>query len=472
MAKNKQHHPDRLPVGKFFAWKSRDISVACLTVIMGYLTIYCTDTLGMPAALVGTLLMASKVCDAVTDLFTGIIVDNTKTRWGKARPYEISIIGAWICTALLFFIPPAWSIVAKSVWVFIMYTFVFSIFTSMLGSAQTPYMIRAFKSRTLIAKVASYGGVVSTLGAMIVSVSFPVLMGRLATSPAGWRTLILIYAVPLGLMGMLRFIFVKEDPSIDEAAHQEKIGVKTVVRMMKSNKYLVPFVGLFLLFNIAINMNVMIYYYKYVVGNMMLMSIMGMLSVVLLPVMFTFPRLMRKFSVTNLITIGAGFAVIGYTLNFFAKANVAMLFAGGIFTGLATFPIAYLQAIIIMELATYNEWKGLPRMEGSIGIFSGFAGNVGIGMGTGLVGVLLGAAGYNGALATQSAGTILMIRFIMSVVPAIMMCGIVFCAIKLSKLEKEIPAIEKELSERKAASVNEVENVENVELPEAELQME
>ena len=47
----KPENPNRFPIGTFFAWKARDVSVAAVTVVCGYLTIFCTDTLGMPAAL-------------------------------------------------------------------------------------------------------------------------------------------------------------------------------------------------------------------------------------------------------------------------------------------------------------------------------------------------------------------------------------------------------------------------------------
>lgn len=451
MNKRNKDNPDRLPVGKFFAWKSRDLSLAALNVMMGFLTIFCTDTLGMPAALVGTLLMASKACDAFTDLFTGWIVDNTKTKWGKARPYEICVLGAWLCTILVFFCSPEWSLVAKSVWVFVMYTFVFSIFTSMLYSNGTPYMIRAFKNRIVIAKVASYGGIISTLGGMIISVSFPILMAKLATSAQGWRTLILMFAVPLAIIGMLRFIFVKEDTSIDDGTVDEKIHFKTILKMLKTNKYAWLFAGVVAMYNIVTGMNAVTYYFKYVVGDIGLMGVFGIFSVILLPVMFIFPTLMKKFSVSNLITMGCGLAVAGYGILFFAGANITLLLIGGILTALAAFPISYLQTIVIMELSTFNEWKGLPRMEGSTGIISGFASNVSIGLGAGLLGILLGAAGYNGTLTVQPDSTMTMIRLLYSLIPLILMVIIIICAFGLGKLEKRIPQMEKDISDRKAA---------------------
>lgn len=114
---------DRLPLGKFFAWKSRDISLGAInTIILGYITIFCTDYMNIAPAVVGVILLASKLFDGVTDLFIGYIVDNTNTRWGKARPYEWAIIAEWICTVLLFSTPASWNSTVKIVWVFLLYT--------------------------------------------------------------------------------------------------------------------------------------------------------------------------------------------------------------------------------------------------------------------------------------------------------------------------------------------------------------
>lgn len=105
----------KVSLGQILAWNTRPISLGAITIIIAYFSIYCTDTLGMKAALVGTLLMASKIVDGVTDLVAGYIVDNTKTRFGKARPYELCIILSWLCTVLLFSARTEWSNTIKCV---------------------------------------------------------------------------------------------------------------------------------------------------------------------------------------------------------------------------------------------------------------------------------------------------------------------------------------------------------------------
>lgn len=452
----KGKNPDKLPVGKFFAWKSRDISLAAMnTIILGFLTIYCTNALGMNAALVGTLLMASKVFDGATDLFAGFLVDNTKTRWGKARPYEFSILGVWLCTVLLFSASPAWSNVVKSAWVFVMYTMVFSIFSTLLNANQTPYMIRAFSNnKQVITKVSSFGGIVSMLGGMVVSVSFPILMGKLATSTAGWRSLVLIYAVPLAVIGILRFLLVKEDPTVD-AGTSGKVSFREIFTMLKENKYCWIYAGIMGLYNVLISLGGGTYYFTYIIGDISKFGIVSVLSVILLPVMFIFPTLMKKMSVAQLFAGFSILSVIGYVIVFIGGDNFPVVMAGIILSTLLNMPLGYLGALVIMQLATYNEYMNLPRMEGSAGVVSGFASKVGGGIGAGVCGILLSASGFISstadAVVTQPDSAIMMIRCLYSLIPAAGTAVIVLLSVMLGRLGKKLPEMEAAIAEKKEA---------------------
>ena len=53
------------------------------TTVASFLTIYCTDVAGIAAGVVGTLMLIARLFDGVSDLFMGVIIDKTNTRWGK-----------------------------------------------------------------------------------------------------------------------------------------------------------------------------------------------------------------------------------------------------------------------------------------------------------------------------------------------------------------------------------------------------
>ena len=434
---------NKLPFFKFLAWKSSDITQAgAFLIINTYLTMFCSDFLGMNPAVVGTILLVSNIFDAVTDLVAAYVIDNTNTKWGRGRPYELGIIGVTVCTTLMFCASSEWSMGLKIAWIFFMYSFVFGIFGTFRGSAMTPYLIRAFdNNRTVIGKVASYGGIVTTLGSMVVSRTFPTMMAKLATSDAGWRTLILIYMVPLTLIGVLRFIFVKENPAVDAGKMHEKVKLSTVFEMLKKNRYSWCYFGIMCLFNCITSFGGLSYYFKYIVGDVSMAGILSIFGTLMLPLMFFFPALMKKFSAAQLISFGAVVACLGYVMNFFADANLGILIGATLLTTLASLPISYLQGLIVMDLASYNERLGLPRLDASVNSFSGGLGSqLGQGVGGFVMGIVLSMAGYveaaGDAVVAQPDSAIMAIRLMYSLVPMVCMLGLTFCAHKLGKLKK------------------------------------
>ena len=450
--------PNRLGFGTLLKYKSSDVAQAGIqAIVIGFLSAYCTDTLGMNPASVGILLMASKIVDAITDIFAGWLVDNTHTKFGKGRPYDLCIVGVTLCSVLLFSGNPAWSGLVKNVWVFLMYTLVFAVFTTMRNAANTPYTIRIFhNNEILIRKVASYGGIITMLGAIVINMLFPIVMARFATSAAGWRITILIFAVPLTILGVIRFFTLKEDPSVDAGSEYKKISVKEIFTMFRKNPYVWLYALIMLAYNVTTSTGIGAYYYKYIIGNYTLMSVASALSIVMLPVMFIFPVIMRKLgSMSRMVFWFSFLGMAGYILVFFANTSFPLLILGSTIGVLATMPLAYYGVLFIMRICTYNQMVGLDRMDASAGILSNFSAKVGSALGSMITGLLLAASGYisssGSAVVAQPDSAIMMIRFIMAGVPFIALIIVAVCVRRFEKLEmKLIPeweAKQKEASE-------------------------
>jgi probable glucitol transport protein GutA len=113
-----------------------------------------------------------------------------------------------------------------------------------------------------------------------------------------------------------------------------------------------------------------------------------------------------------------------------------------------------------MDLCTYNQHLGLPRMDASIGaIFNGFGTQLGQGFGGWLLGFALTAAGYvaseGDTVVAQPESAITMIRLLYSLIPMALMVLLAVTAFMLSKLSKKIPEIEENLKNNRAAEVAE-----------------
>ena len=458
MAKTRAPKADRLPLGKFLAWKSSDItSAGVFLIVTTYMSLFCTDHLGMSPLVVGNIILISNVIDFFTDLIAAYVIDNTKSKWGKARPYELGAIGMTLCTTLIFITPSGWNETLKIVWVFCMYTFLFGVFNTFRTSANVPYLIRAFdNNRTLIGKVSSYGGIVTTMGSMVVSLTFPKMMAKLATSDGGWAALILIYMIPLTVLGLLRFIFVKENPSIDAQQVKNKVDFKDIWAMIRKNGYAWLYLLIMFFFQTIQSIAALSYYFKYIVGDVGASGLLSIMSFVLLPTMFLFPVLMKKLSASQIIALGAVFSCMGYIVNFFAGASMTMLIIGGIITAFAMLPVSYLGNMVQMDLCTYNQYLGLPRMDASIGaLFNGFGTQLGQGFGGWLLGFALTAAGYiaseGDTIVAQPDSAITMIRLLYSLIPMVLMVLLAVTAFILSRLNKKMPEIEAKIAADAAA---------------------
>lgn len=449
----KKNKDDKIGFGGLMLWQSRAVSHSVVVLMLGYLMIYATDTLKIPAAAVSLILLASKVFDGVTDMVAGFIVDRTETKWGKARPYEIFIVGLWICTWLLFSCPESLSTTMKCVWIFIMYTLAQSVCYTFLNANETPYKVRAYNEKQVV-KLTSYGSVVTMLAAVAFNVTFPTLMGKIATSASGWSRLILMFAVPMAAIGILRMLFVKEKYDVDVTTrYGEKLKVKDILTVVKIDKYILLIALMSLIFNFVCNMGVNVYYFTYVVGNVGLMGATYIAQIVAIPLAFVFPKLISRFSTVKLMFVGFLVSALGYLINFFAGSNMVLLMVGAVFTGAGTIPVSMLISLVIIECADFNEWKGIPRMEGTMSSINNFGGKVGAALGTGALGVLLSLAGYTGSAENMSDSVVTMIRMLYSLVPMVLYVLTAF-SLKLYTLDKIMSQIKADNEARRAAAGN------------------
>ena len=437
--------PNHLGFGRLLAFKSSDVVAGWINMLaLTYLSIYCSDTLGINVALVGTILMASKIVDAVTDIFAGILVDNTKTKWGKGRPYELCIIGMTLCTILLYSGNPAWSTTIKCVWLFCMYTLCFSIFATLRQAAGNPYTIRHFSNNPiLLRKVASFGGIITMAGSMALSIAFPMLMARFATTAGGWTKLIAMIMVPATFIGLLRFLLCKEDPSVDAESKQEPVRFNELKMLLSKNKYVWFYALIMLSYNVITGSSVGTYYFKWVLGDISLMSAFTAVSIVILPLMLIFPWIMKKLgSMSKMVFIFALAGICGYIAVFFLGTSFPALMAFGIITSISTLPLAYYGVLFIMQICTYNEMNDMPRMDGSSGILANFASKFGGSLGVFFTGILLNVAGYvsTEGVTAQPASAVFMIRAVYALVPALLLVLVAFCARQFMKLEPQTEA--------------------------------
>ena len=428
-------------------WSANGASGAIQVVLLSFVTMYCTNALGMNAAVVGTLFMVSKIFDGVTDLVAGYVVDKTNTKIGRGRPYDLCIIGLWFTTWLQFSVPAGFSMTAKCVWVFICYTLCQSVFRTFMNAVGTPYMVRAFNNEQKYIKLSSIGGIITTAAVIVFNFIFPIFYAGIIYDASGWSRLVGMLAIPLCLIGLLRFFFIPEKYQVDE--NEQHTTLKDVLTLLKTNKNIYPIAAVQLIVAISANMSVTSYYFLYIVKNVAISGVLSLIGVFAMVTMVFYPILLKRISTKQLIQLGLILTIVSGTVSWIAKDNIALLGLAGFIAGCANLPSSYMSGLLVIDCADYNEWKGNARMEGTLSSVTGFANKIGAAFGTFIVGVLLTAAGFDGTLEVQTAAADNMIRFIYAWIPAIF-ATIACVALHFYTLDKKKAQISADLVERRA----------------------
>lgn len=119
------------------------------TMIIFQLNFY-TDTLGIAAAIAGSLLLVGRLWDAFFDPMMGVIADRTNTRWGKFRPWVLWSAVPWGVVMVLAYTTPDYSTTGKIIWACVTNTLLMTLYSinNTPYSAMTGVMTGNINERT------------------------------------------------------------------------------------------------------------------------------------------------------------------------------------------------------------------------------------------------------------------------------------------------------------------------------------
>lgn len=450
---------EKMPLWFGLAWSSRGVSAALNVILVAYVSFYASDVLGLKVGIVGGMLLLSKVIDAFTDLGIGFIIDRTHTRWGKARPYEIFIILQWIFTAMLFSTPDIGK-TGQYIWIFLMYVIINAICTTALGGTDAVYMARTFSTDNNRIKAMSINGVVVMLCSIIFNIVAPQFINSAGTSKAGWAKLALYMAVPLALIGILRFVFCKEIETEEPDKQERKAsgaagntGFKETVGALLKNRYLFLLIGMMFITNIINNLGpVATYYFKYMMGDVGALSIANLTALITPVMLVVFPVISRKIGTTKILQYAMIFGIAGMVIRTVGGTNMATILIGGGISSIAVLPISMMINTYLIDCMDYGEWKTGIRVEGMVSSMTNFAAKVGAGTASGLLGLVMGLAGYDGSLAVQSPTANLAIIGMYNIFPLFLYAIMLVLAL-MYKMDKIRPQMKADLEKKHGQNV-------------------
>lgn len=435
-------------VGGFaLKWSTGAISITSAAVYLTYIQYFCTNVVKMDTVLVGILIMASKIFDGITDVLVGFIVDKTHSKLGKGRPYNLSIVAVWGFMIALFSMPDM-SQTWKAVYVVTGFTLITSVFSTLFLGSESVYLRRSTDDAQARTKILAISGAVGSLFIISLSIALPILVGLAQDTVRGWSIITTCLGIPLIAIGLIRFFTIKEKP---DTVEEEKIARDTTVResvsMLFRNKYIF-LIGVVLLINsLSNNLTVMnTYYFKDIVGNINLASAVSAVALLSPLVVAFFPGLSKRLGTTGLVRIGMMCGVLSTVVRLIGKTNIPLLIVGNLLFTLSLLPMQALLNVFVIDCMQYTQYQSGKRIDGVVASVTNFCGKIGIALASGIIGVVMGKAGYDGSLAQQSASALNSIIFLYAILPGVLSL-LSLLILHFYKLEKQMPKIREAIGE-------------------------
>ena len=423
-----------------FGMGSLGNNIIC-AMIATYLTIYLTDSFGIGAAAVGTLFLVARIIDAITDPIMGVIVDNTKSKMGKSRPYLLVVPIFMGITTIMCFSSPNLSESGKLIWIYISYILWGICFTAM----DTPYLslsaniTQSAQGRT---KIITSARTIAFGGSLVVSVFTLPLVAKFGN----WTTVAVVYSITAAICTWITVWGVRE---INVDRKPQKQGLKQLKELFKTNKPLRILLISMLMLEItyALRNGFSIYYIKYNFNAELYIPVVTGISIVsgMIGGICT-PNVTKKLGKRKTALIGIGINALGFLLIFLLKySNLTLMLAINTMMGIAEGAANISLASMVADCVEYGEWKTGKRSEGMIFSSNIFKTKLASAIGGALCGYVLAFVGYK-ANAVQTISTLNGMHVMYSLIPGIIAIFSIISLRRYNLTEKEYEAILEDLN--------------------------
>lgn len=413
--------------------------------------------------IVTTIILVLRIAELFVDPFIGNIIDKTKTRWGRFKPWVLGgAVVAAVTLAMLFTDFGGLTVSNPTLYlvIFAVVYFIMDIFYSAKDVAiwsMIPALSFDSHEREVTATVARIGSVFGaqmvTVIVMPVVLYFSVNQNGGAGDPTGWFA----FACIGGGIATLGAIILglgthEQDNALRE--NKEETSAKDVLKVLTKNDQLLWMAIAYLVYGIGINIvnNFNLYYFIYVIGDATKFSILGVINTVIgLLAVAAFPILTTKFSRRKLFFSSIAVMTAALVLYAMSGTNVTLaLVAAGLFT----LPQALIFLVVLMTITDsveYGQLKLGHRDEAVClcvrPLVDKFAGAVSSGI-IGLAAIWVGMTG--GASASGlTADNMMRLQIVMFAAPIILMIvGALIYRAKVTLTEQEHARIVEELEEK------------------------
>ncbi len=377
-------------------------------VLATYLNVYYTDVLNLTPLWGGVFLTAfpivSKIIDAITNIVMGQVIDRTRTKEGKARPWLLLSAILVPVTGILLFTVPESSDTVKAIWVMISYNLFYSFAYTIFNMSHNLMVPLSTRNGTDRGGLSVFNQITTIMmSGILVALVFPmVIMPMIGVDKSKWITLMSILAIVALPLTLLEYFFTKERVTEEaaEAGEKEDIPFSKQFKLLFTDKYMILMYVYFFIYTVGTTLKNLglVYYCNYVLGTyndgitQMLVSVIGGIPMGI--GIFAVWPLAKKFGKRNVTMVGFLLYALGSLLCWIFSTNMVMVLIGQFIKNIGGLPCAYVFMALFADCLDHLEWKTDLRMDGAAMSVYNIIAVAMVGIMTGVFNWMLAKAGY------------------------------------------------------------------------------
>ena len=399
---------------RWFGYFIGPLGAVLLNFILGtYLNVYYTDVLKVSGIWNGVFLMifpiASKIILAFTNIIMGRIIDNTKSRQGKARPWLIISAPFVAVTGILLFAVPQGNELLEVIWILLSYNLYYGLAYNMYSMSHmlmVPLSTRDSEKRSGLSVFSNMSA--SMIPGTVVAIIFPsLILPLIGMNKGSWITLMAVISILALPLIMLEYFYTREriteenqNSNKDDSNENTSVTMKMQMKACISNRYWVIMMSFFIVSILTATLQglSMLYYSNWVLGTyndgitITLINAIGNAPLGF-GILIAWP-LCKKFGKRNMTVAGLILATIGSVVCLLDPRSLAMVLIGQFIRACGLIPYSYVMQALLADTLDHVEWKNKFRCDGfSASVFS-IISMISPGIATGLFNYMLTKSGY------------------------------------------------------------------------------
>ncbi len=393
-----------------------------LLFVTTFFVYFCTDSVGLSAGIVGTLILIAKLLDGISDIIMGFLINRTHSRLGKARFWIIlCAIPFGLITFLMFHMPAFITGQSRYAYVFITYVLQTAVFYTMWCVATQALMSFCSDFPPDRYKMQSCYTIFNVLPAILMA-----FLGQQMADHLGWSLTSAIWGFIIFACVLFSGVIIKEIPEeklkAAQATKVSTIGFIESVRLLITNKYfwLLMLLEAVIYIYTGIQGTAAVYYVNYVLEDY---SAFGWLYLALYLPLILFsgfmPKLIAKLGARKANTISSILAAATGCIALIRPDNLLLVCVSLSLMSASSTPSYVTLVPLVAELSDNIKLKKKKDISSMCYAATSAGTKLGMGFGTALAGIFLDLIGYNGLAAAQSPGVISGIKYIFILPPII-----------------------------------------------------